>query len=137
MPSTPRPIASRTRQRRHRGQHEVGARADAVERERLPGVGVAGLDVEQRGHVEQARDADRRVHGEARQLAAGAERPGLEQVVHQPARHLEVVEQPRELRRAVSGQIVAHPVAAGLTSQRSRTSWLKENMRSLKACQGS
>ena len=50
----------------------------------------------ERRDVDETPDASRGVDGEARQLAPRAERPRLEEIVHQPARHVEVVDHPGE-----------------------------------------
>ena len=92
------------RQRRHRGEDEVGSRPDAIHRQCLAEIGFAGLDVHERCDVDEPRNANRRVDGEPRQLAACAERPPLEEVVHEPAGHVQIVDQSRE---AAAGRVRA------------------------------
>jgi hypothetical protein len=59
--------------------------------------------------VEESHDAGGRVHDEADHLAAGRAHAELEQVVHEAARHLEVVERAAEaaLRRVGEGLVPA------------------------------
>src|SRR5881409_3683323 len=68
---------------RQRGEHEVGSGTEAIDAERLAGIGVALLDVELRPRdVEEADDSDRRVGAETSELAARPAKTPLEQVVH-------------------------------------------------------
>src|SRR5207247_2191122 len=58
-------------ERRQRGEHQVGSGTEAVDPERLAGIGVALLDVELRPcDVEEAGDPDCRGQAETRELRA-------------------------------------------------------------------
>src|SRR6266436_3601746 len=76
-----------------RGEHQIGSLPEAIDPERLAGIGVALLDVELRPRdVEEADDPDGRVHAEPRELAARPAETPLEEVVDQALRHPEVLE---------------------------------------------
>src|SRR5437867_6603233 len=76
-----------------RGEHEVGSGTQAIEPERLAGIGVALFDVELRPRdIEEADDPDGRVQAEPDELAPRPAKTSLEKVVQQTLRHAEVVE---------------------------------------------
>lgn len=76
-------------QRLHKRNLDIRSRTDSIEAESLTRVGIALSDAQP--DVEQIGHTDGRVDHQAHHLAAGAPKPALKHVVHEPVRHPKIV----------------------------------------------
>src|SRR6202167_3023179 len=79
-------------QRGQQRHYQVRPGPNAVEGKGLSGVRVSLLDTQARGDVKESHDADGRVDYKARELQASGGQPALQNLVHEPLWHIQVVE---------------------------------------------